>query len=1061
MPNQDDLPFGLYERLVTAGLKARLLRFDPANARVIKADLDPAEAHATLARHIEEVVARALNGLPPEDRVARQSQLANQIIGLLAANPAEAGLGDDLVESPPEQLQAIQPITGMPNDDREVVAPLVALSASDLLVNARGEPALAHALAHEIPSADSIDLLCAFVRWHGLRLLEGQLEAHCRAGRRLRVITTVFTGSTERKALDWLVARGAQVKVSYDTQSTRLHAKAWFFRRDTGFSTAYIGSSNLSKSALVDGVEWNVRLSQVGSPDILEKFDATFDTYWESPEYESYDPVRDGDRFDRAVAPEQGDSLEAPLLFLDVEPWPHQREMLEKLAVERDRHHRFKNLVVAATGTGKTIVAALDYKRLRDQYGDLRLLFVAHRQEILKQSLGAFRQVLRSGDFGELYVDGHRPDEWRYVFASIQSLAQVDLEQLDPAAFDIVIVDEFHHAAAPTYRKLLEHLFEGDNVRAVGQPPRILLGLTATPERTDAEDILHYFDNHIAVELRLWDALERGLLCPFQYFGLHDNTDLSSVRWSRKGYDITELERIYTGDDARVKLVLEQVSQKHRDAGTMRALGFCVSIAHARFMARRFTEAGLPSIAVSADTDSDTRKDALASLRSGQARVLFAVDLFNEGVDLPEVDTLLFLRPTESALVFLQQLGRGLRRHERKDCLTVLDFIGQSHRQFRFDLRYRAVTGSTRTEVEKQVQLGFPFLPAGCSMQLDRVATKIVLENLKSAIPSRRPAMVRELRALADARPAEAGPRITLPAFLRETGLELEDVYRSGSWSGLQREAGLKVPAPGPHEALLSDRLAGILHVDDPLRLAAYQRLAQSASLDDLTDMGRRLVTGFHFAVIPSRIAPASLLESVELLHAHPAIVEELRELIPLLDERAEHLTYPLELAQADGSPCVVPLSVHARHTVDDVLTAFGILDFGRTAWKQTGVIRDERTNSDLFFVTLQKSEREYSPSTLYKDYALSPTLFHWESQSTTTQHSGTGQRYIHHRQRGGNILLFVRDRKKQDGRTMPYTFLGPVDYVSHKGERPISFVWKLRRPMPADFFRRAKVASA
>ena len=1060
MPNQDtDLPFGLYERLITAGLKARLLRFDPASARVTKADLDPAEAHATLARHIEEVVARALNELPQEDRTARQSQLANRIIELLAGSPADAGLVDDLVDSPPEQLRAIQPVTGMPNDDREVVAPLVALSASDLLVNARGEPGLAHALAHEIPSADSIDLLCAFVRWHGLRLLQEQIEAHCAAGRPLRVITTVFTGSTERRALDWLVKCGAQVKVSYDTQSTRLHAKAWLFRRVTGFSTAYIGSSNLSKSALVDGVEWNVRLSQVGSPDILEKFDATFDTYWESPDYESYDPVRDSARFDRAVAPEQGDSLEAPFLFLDVEPWPHQREMLEKLAVERDRHHRFKNLVVAATGTGKTIVAALDYKHLRDKHGDLRLLFVAHRQEILKQSLGAFRQVLRSGDFGELYVDGHRPDEWRHVFASIQSLAQVNLEQLDPSAFDIVIVDEFHHAAAPTYRRLLEHLFTQDEAHA-RQPPRILLGLTATPERTDAEDILHYFDNHIAVELRLWDALERGLLCPFQYFGLHDNTDLSSVRWSRKGYDVAELERLYTGDDARVRLVLEQVRQKHRAAGTMKALGFCVSIAHAEFMARRFTEAGLPSRAVSADTDSDTRKDALASLCAGQVRALFAVDLFNEGVDLPEVDTLLLLRPTESALVFLQQLGRGLRRHEGKDCVTVLDFIGQSHRQFRFDLRYRAVTGTTRSEVEKQVQLGFPFLPAGCSMQLDRVATKIVLDSLKSAIPSRRPAMVRELRALADARSAEAGPRITLLTFLRETGLELEDVYRSGSWSDLQREAGLKVPAPGPHEALIGDRLAGILHVDDPLRLAAYERLATSRSVGELTDTDRRLLTGFHFGAIPSQIAPKTLAESVALLHAHPAIVEDLRELIPVLDERSEHLTYPLELAQPDGSFLRVPLSVHARHTVDDVLTAFGILDFGRTAWKQTGVMRDERTNSDMFFVTLEKSEREYSPSTLYKDYAISPTLFHWESQSTTTQQSRTGQRYIHQQVRSGNIMLFVRSRKKQNGRTLPYTFLGLADYVSHKGERPISFVWKLRRPMPADFFRQTKVAN-
>ncbi len=1060
MPDQDDLPFGLYERLVTAGLKARLLRFDPASARVVRAELEPAEAHATFARHIEELVARALHALPQEDRVAQQAQLTNRIISLLAGDPADPQVREALVEAPPEQLRSIQPVTGAPNADRDLVAPLVALSASDLLVNARGEPALAHALSHEIPSADSIDLLCAFVRWHGLRLLEEQLEAHCTLGRPLRVITTVFTGSTERKALDWLVKHGAQVKVSYDTQSTRLHAKAWLFRRATGFSTAYIGSSNLSKSALVDGVEWNVRLSQVGSPDILEKFGATFDTYWESPEYELYEPARDGARFDRAVAPEQGDSLEAPLLFLDVEPWPHQREMLEKLAVERDRHHRFKNLVVAATGTGKTIVAALDYKRLRDQRGDLRLLFVAHRQEILKQSLGAFRQVLRAGDFGELYVDGHRPDEWQHVFASIQSLAQVELETLDPSAFDVVIVDEFHHAAAPTYRRLLEHLFETDTALNPRWFPRILLGLTATPERTDAEDILHYFDNHVAVELRLWDALERGLLCPFQYFGLHDNTDLSSVRWSRKGYDTAELERLYTGDDARVRLVLAQLLQKHRDAGTMRALGFCVSIAHAQFMARRFTEAGLPSVAVSADTDSDARKDALTSLRAGRVRALFAVDLFNEGVDLPEVDTLLLLRPTESALVFLQQLGRGLRRHEGKDCVTVLDFIGQSHRQFRFDLRYRAVTGTTRTEVEKQVQLGFPFLPAGCSMQLDRVATKIVLDNLKSAIPSRRPAMVRELRALADARSAEAGWRITLPDFLRETGLELEDVYRSGSWSGLQREAGLTVPAPGPHEALIGDRLAGILHVDDPLRLAAYERLAASASVDGLTEADRRLVTGFHFAAMPSKIAPRTLAESVALLHAHPAIVEELRELTPLLDERSEHLTHPLDLAQPDESVLRMPLSIHARHTVDDVLSAFGILDFDRPAWKQTGVIRDERTNSDLFFVTLEKSEREYSPSTLYKDYAISPVLFHWESQSTTTQQSNTGQRYIHHRDRHGNILLFVRSRRKQDGRTMPYTFLGLAHHVSHKGERPISFVWRLQIPMPADVFRQAKVAS-
>jgi len=232
MPDQDDLPFGLYERLLTASLKARLLQFDPSTIRVSTTSLDPAEAHATLARYVQDAVAKALRGIPHEDRLAKQADVANEIIRLLGE-----GAAIDQIGIPPEQLRSIQPITRAPALDRAPVTPLVPLSASDLLVNARGEPSLAHALAHEIPSTDSIDLLCAFVRWHGIRVLEDQLRAHCRAGRPLRVITTVYTGSTERKALDWLVAMGAQVKVSYDTQSTRLHAKAWLFRRATRATT--------------------------------------------------------------------------------------------------------------------------------------------------------------------------------------------------------------------------------------------------------------------------------------------------------------------------------------------------------------------------------------------------------------------------------------------------------------------------------------------------------------------------------------------------------------------------------------------------------------------------------------------------------------------------------------------------------------------------------------------------------------------------------------------------------------------------------------------------------
>jgi superfamily II DNA or RNA helicase/HKD family nuclease len=1038
-----DLPFGVYESLVTRALNRRLLQFDPNRARIHRKPIDPAEAPGALARHVERIVERALDGLPAEERLVRQTELANSLLDVLQGVDDDAS--DEHVTVPPEELRAVQDVSsdGPLGPTSELPSPVGRLSTADLFVNARGEPGLARNLALEIPSADAIDLLCAFVRWHGLRVLEAELRVHCRAGKRLRVITTVYTGSTERKALDWLAEIGAEVKISYDIESTRLHAKAWRFHRGSGFSTAYIGSSNLSKSALLDGVEWNVRASEVSSPEILRKFEATFEGYWSDADYETYSPQRDRDRIDRALTRASGartPSVDEPVAFFDIEPRPYQEEMLERLAVERERHNRHKNLIVAATGTGKTIVSALDFKAMRARLNDPTLLFVAHRQEILKQSVGAFRQVLRDNTFGELYVDGHRPTEGRHVFASVQSLAQLDLRELPSDFFDVVIVDEFHHAAAATYARLLDHV-----------RPKELVGLTATPERADGESVLHFFNDHISVELRLWAALERGLLCPFQYFGLNDQTDLSSVQWSRGGYDIDALERIYTGDDARVRLVLQQIHEKLRDPHRMRALGFCVSIAHAEFMASRFSQAGLPSAAVSAHTDTESRRRVLQQLQRGDLRAVFAVDIFNEGVDVPSVDTLLFLRPTESAVVFMQQLGRGLRRFENKDCVTVLDFIGQSHRGFRFDLRYRAIAGGSRVEVEKQIQADFPFLPAGCTMQLDRIAKEIVLGNLRSALPSQRPAMARELRLLAQSE-AFRGRIPKLREFLEQTGLDLEDIYRSGCWSGLLRSAGLAAADPGPHEKTIGDRLSSLLHIDDPLRLSAYRK---AIGLEG-ADPDPALLTGLHFSILQRTRNVFTLTESLDILRTHPAIVTELGELLGILEDRSEHLTYPLD--DELGWNHQVPLSVHARHSTDDVFTAFGLMALERRAWKQTGVVRDERTNSDIFLVTLEKSERDYSPSTRYRDYAISMNLFHWESQSTHTQRSPTGQRYIRHRELGGNILLFVRQRRESGGRREPYTFLGPVDHVSHHGERPISFVWQLRRPMPADFFRQAKV---
>jgi superfamily II DNA or RNA helicase len=794
---------------------------------------------------------------------------------------------------------------------------------------------------------------------------------------------------------------------------------------------------------MIEGREWNVRLSQADSGDILAKFQANFESYWADSSFETFDPSRDCERFDAAVR-RANEPDDIPFVSIDLTPYPHQVEILEALSVERERHGRHRNLIVAATGTGKTLVAAFDYKRLRAGAGVDRVLYVAHRKEILKQSLGAFRLVLRDGAFGELYVDGERPDRGQHVFASIQSLNQVSLDQMAPDAFDIVIVDEFHHAAASTYRRLLDHI-----------RPQELVGLTATPERADGQSVLDRFDGRIAAEIRIWEALERGLLCPFQYFGIHDQTDLSHVRWSRRGYDTSELQNLYTANDARVRIVVEELRRKVRDIHAMRALGFCVSIAHAEFMAARFNQFNISAVAVSSDSTAEVREDALRRLRARDINVVFAVDLFNEGVDIPEIDTVLFLRPTESATVFLQQLGRGLRQADGKDCLTVLDFIGQASKQFRFDLRYRALTRGSRAEVKRQVEQGFPLLPPGCSIQLDKVASDIVLENISHAVGSTFKSLALELRSF--------GRDVSLAEFLREAGVSLEDVYRSSGWcwSRLRREVGLPTPPEGPDEATLTRGLRRLVDLEDAEWIELVRRILRAETPPDiasLSERDRRILTACHFELWGASGPSETLVGSFARLWTNEALRSEFAQFLAILEENARHVPIPLDRATAWAHS--IPLSVHCRYSLDDILAVFGRSTVEKPYRIREGVYFDEPTQSYSFFITLQKTIEDYSPTTLYRDYAISADLFHWESQSTTSEASKSGQRLIHHAEKGVSILLFARERPYIGGRTMPYMCLGPAEHVSHEGERPIAITWRLRYPIPADFFRDAKVAA-
>lgn len=1055
-----DLAPGPRDEVITAALASVLAELGDA---ATVTPIDAAEGPQRIGSHVVAALRAALAALAEHDAshdpaarlelgddvvddglADRQAELANEILVRLNADPGEQ------VALPPRTLTAIRARTSTGGLAPAPRLPQTPLGQSDLLVNAVGQPNIGSELKAELATATRVDLLCAFVIMSGVAQLEEPLRALVDRGGEFRVITTTYMGATERAAVDRLVEIGGKVKVALDARTTKLHAKAWLLERAGGLTTAFIGSSNLSHTALFDGLEWNVRLSAADAPYVVDRVRTMFGAHWDSEHFDPYDPIErpeDQARLDRALQTNDKRRVgEAGAVFvaLDVRPHPHQERMLERLDAERHRHDRHRNLLVAATGTGKTVMAALDYRRLCASIGEGRrpsLLFVAHRQEILQQALATYRQVLGDGGFGELHVGGHVADG-RHVFASIQSLSARTLPQ--PDAFDVVVVDEFHHAEASTYRALLDQL-----------QPRELLGLTATPERSDGISVQDsFFGGRIAAELRLWEAIDEGFLVPFQYFGVADGIDLSNLSWRRGDYDRKELERVYTADDARVKTVLRELRRVLGRPEDMRALGFCVSRNHAHFMAEAFTRFGLESEALTGDDHPDDRRRVLNRLARGELRCVFSVDVLGEGVDVPSVDTVLLLRPTQSPVVFAQQLGRGLRLAEGKSHLTVLDLIGQQHREFRIQDRYAVLLDRRRGSVLKQVEDDFPFLPAGCSIVLERHARDTVLAQLRAvAQASGVKQMASDLRQL----PGDGDLRW----FLEQTGRRIDDVYARdrASWTRVRREAGRDVGPEGPVasvEAKLLDAARRTRHIDDEERSVAYGAWLQSPSGPDvaaLSERERRMLRMLLWTVWGKSI-PGGLQETVTELWKYPAVVGELRQLFEATSEASAVRTWP------SGLNGPVPMAVHGRYYTHEIIAALRPDSEAqiKPVVPQTGVHWERLANSDVFFVTLKKSEREYSPTTMYRDYAITRDRFHWESQSVQHQDLPTVQRYIDHVRQGSNVLLFVRPTKRDAlGLTCPFTFLGPVRYLEHQGNRPVQFTWKLERPMPEELFEEAR----
>lgn len=1052
------LPDGLYDVLLTEGLAKSLATLDPSRADVSALKGGAAEFLADVITRQLSTILDDLSGDEAE-KAKRQLELVNGLLVMLrqrlagssADGASAAGEVVDLVVPPLRVLRAVQ------RDQQFPVSPEIGLGVPWLFTAGKGSPSLLQEIRRELASSDQVDILVSFITVSGVRKLQdvlqqitakgAQQDGQAQPKTRLRILTTTYTGATEARALDELARLpGCEVRVSLDGRRTRLHAKAWLFQRNTGFGSAYVGSANLSGAALTGGLEWTVKLTQRAQETLFARAVAHFETLWADSEFQRYDPdnVEHRQALAAALGRESfGGEPAATISFFDLQPKTYQLEMLEQLTTER-AHGRTRNLLVAATGTGKTVVAAFDYRNTcRIEGGRPRLLFVAHREEILRQALRTYREVLRDPEFGDLLTGSHQPERWDHLFATIDSVTSRDLVATVGADhWNTVVVDECHRLAADRF-----------DAFAKAVRPSVLLGLTATPERSDGQPIAPYFDSRPdgspAVELRLWHALDLQLLAPFEYYACDDATDFSEVPWDRPG-EREAVDNLVTGNDVRAKLVINEWRRLASDARHSRAIVFCVSVAHAEFMTDWLNRAGLPAACVVGTTASEERRRAPQRLASGELCALVTVDLYNEGIDLPMVDTLLLLRPTQSPVLFQQQIGRGLRLAPGKESCLVLDFVGQHRAEFRFDRLLSSLTGLSRRELVDGVENGFGSLPPGCHIHLQRQTREQVLQGLRSLTSQNWRRLKTELQAYAALRGRSA---IQLADFLHDQALELEDIYRTGTgqgrsgWTSLKRDAGLIVAEPGPEEDYFSRRFGDLLHVDDPRRLdvmtAAGSRQGSSPALNAEDAPGVQMLA----YQIDGRHEQAAGHEAfLERLERHPAIAAELVELSALLQARSTLGAHPVPGLED------TPLCLHAGYGAREILTAVRWLTASRRVPFQAGTLSLLSRKTELLFVTLDKSEG-YHDRIAYHDYAISAERFHWQSQNSAGPDTPGGLRYLESATNGWQFQLFVRPRKGE-----AYLACGPVTLESAEGDRPMSIVWKLQTPLPARLFREFSV---
>lgn len=1040
---------GIYEQIINQLFRCKLDGCDRKIYHIGTKEIGKEEAINYLSRYLYVIIQELITDLvDTEDGVERSIRLVNAIIKKLGRDFQMEHYEDDLIDASHSILTCIIDKTTCDYPDIQKyikqITPITTLTQSSLFTGSNYSVNMMSELKKEILSSNEVRILVSFIRQSGVNLLLSELKRLTETGRKLKIITSTYMAATEYRAIRTLAQLpNTEVKISYNSDVDRLHAKAYIFLRDTKFNTAYIGSSNISKAALTDGLEWNIKVTQVELPHIMSMVNNTFETYWENSAFETFCPGRDDEKLKTALGMSENQGGEIDYSVLDLmQAKEYQNDVLDKLEKERKYNNNWNNLVVAATGTGKTVIAAFDYKRFRERNKRANFLFVVHREEIIRQACATFRTVLNDPNFGDMWYGGHEAASYSHLFASKDLLNnRIDQLSLPEDYYDYIVFDEAHHIVADSYQKILRKF-----------KPKILLGLTATPERMDARDITVYFGQRISAEIRLDTALNNRLLSPFHYYGITDTVDLAEVRWERGHYVPAELSKVYTANDQRTGIIFRKIEEYLPNYRDVRALCFCVDREHAKYMNAKFTLAGLRSDYLVTDNAQD-RHVKVKSLVQKKINYLFVVDMFNEGVDIPEIDTILFLRPTESLTIFLQQFGRGLRKVKGKTHLTVLDFVGHCRAEFNYADRFRALIGRTSLGIKEEVERDFPHLPLNCQIQLEEKAKAYVLENIKGYINGfRKNRIISTIQHFSK----DYSEPLSLSSFLRLTHVPIEKLYNGTTWNELLYLAGVGKSVSGMNVELSRAVNKKWLSTDSHSYFSFIHRLSSCQFRireSMLTDKEKKMALMLYYDLYDAAGVYDSLQDMFDRLSGDKIFVDEVCEVTAYLMDHCN----ALEKDDNSSLNNVMPLKLHGVYTKSQIQVAISTSTIAKKSSNREGCERNVLNGVALeaMFVDIIK-DREIGSNTNYNDFAQSSCKFHWETQNKVSPESLTGQKYIRQTQ---TMLLFVRKQAKaadNPTRTMGYVYLGEVKLESYSGSRPMQIVWLLKDPMPGEVYEYA-----